>query len=166
MDSRVTLSADKDAMGIPRPSVSYKLPQYTLDGYAYAMTVADKLFAAANAANNTQVPAFPWPTDPPSPPPPGYLKFTPTDGKKELTVEFRGAGHLIGTCRMGNDPKVSVVNADLRSWDHSNLYLVGSGAFPTTATSNPTLTIAALALRAADKIVADLSQTDNSVLEA
>jgi glucose dehydrogenase len=39
-----------------------------------------------------------------------------------------------------------------RSWDHDNLYLVGSGTFPTAATANPTLTIAALALRTAKNI--------------
>jgi choline dehydrogenase-like flavoprotein len=45
------------------------------------------------------------------------------------------------------------VNADQRSWDHDNLFLVGSGTFPTGATANPTLTIAALALRTADVIL-------------
>jgi choline dehydrogenase-like flavoprotein len=40
-----------------------------------------------------------------------------------------------------------------RSWDHENLYLVGSGTFPTTATANPTLTIAALCLRTAHHLV-------------
>jgi choline dehydrogenase-like flavoprotein len=40
-----------------------------------------------------------------------------------------------------------VVDANQRSWDHANLYLVGSGTFPTVTTGNPTLTIAALALR-------------------
>ena len=39
------------------------------------------------------------------------------------------------------------------SHDHDNLYLVGSGTFPTGGTANPTLTIAALALRTADRIV-------------
>jgi len=54
---------------------------------------------------------------------------------------------------MGDDSKTSVVNADQRSWDHTNLYLIGSGVFPTSATANPTLTIAALCLRTADKIL-------------
>jgi glucose dehydrogenase len=40
----------------------------------------------------------------------------------------------------------------LRSWDHKNLYLAGSGVFPTIATANPTLTLAALALRLAETI--------------
>ena len=59
----------------------------------------------------------------------------------------------MGTYRMGADRSRSVVNSDQRSWDHDNLYLIGSGVFPTSATGNPTLTLAALALRTADKIV-------------
>lgn len=59
-----------------------------------------------------------------------------------------GSGHVIGTSRMGSDPAQSVVNPDQRAHDHPNLFLLGSGVFPTSAASNPTLTIAALALRA------------------
>ena len=44
-----------------------------------------------------------------------------------------------------------------RSWDHDNLYLVGCGNMPTVGTSNPTLTMTALALWAGDNIVADLA---------
>jgi choline dehydrogenase-like flavoprotein len=66
------------------------------------------------------------------------------------TLQF--SGHQIGTHRMGTDPATSVVNADLRSHDIANLYLVGSGAFVTASASHPTLTIAALAIRAAEHI--------------
>ena len=62
------------------------------------------------------------------------------------------AGHVVGTHHMGADPKTSVVNTDRRAHDHPNLYLLGSGVFPTSAASNPTLTIAALALRGVDAI--------------
>src|SRR5262249_22361989 len=62
------------------------------------------------------------------------------------------AGHQIGTHRMGKDPRTSVVDADLRAHDAPNLYMVGSGAFVTASASPPTLTIVALALRAADHI--------------
>ena len=44
----------------------------------------------------------------------------------------------------------SVVNADQRSWDHDNLYLVGGGSMPAIGTSNVTLTLAALCFRTAD----------------
>ena len=47
----------------------------------------------------------------------------------------------MGTYRMGDDPKTSVVDLNQRSHDHDNLYLVGSGTFPTGATANPTLTL-------------------------
>jgi choline dehydrogenase-like flavoprotein len=63
------------------------------------------------------------------------------------------AGHIMGTYRMGTDPRTSVVTPEQRSHDHANLFLLGSGVFPTGAASNPTLTIAALALRAVDAIV-------------
>ena len=55
----------------------------------------------------------------------------------------------MGTYRMGHTEKDSVVDSFQKSHDHDNLYLVGSGTFPTGATANPTLTIAALALRTA-----------------
>jgi choline dehydrogenase-like flavoprotein len=69
-----------------------------------------------------------------------------------------GAGHIIGTYRMGSDPNTSVVDAEQRSHDHPNLYLLGSGVFPTTGTANPTLTIAALSLRAAETIRQELQR--------
>jgi choline dehydrogenase-like flavoprotein len=45
-----------------------------------------------------------------------------------------------------------VVDPGLRTHDHPNLWLVGSGAFPTAGAVNPTLTIAALSLRAAEDV--------------
>jgi choline dehydrogenase-like flavoprotein len=66
------------------------------------------------------------------------------------------AAHQIGTHRMGRDPDASVVDPNLRAHDVENLYLLGSGAFVTSSASPPTLTIAALALRAADHIAAAL----------
>ena len=66
------------------------------------------------------------------------------------------AGHQIGTHRMGTDPHTSVVDVDLRAHDVPNLYLVGSGCFVTASASPPTLTIAALAIRASEHIAARL----------
>ena len=57
---------------------------------------------------------------------------------------------------MGDTKEDSVLNARQQSWDHSNLFMVGSGVFPTVATGNPTLTIAALAFQAAEHILEDL----------
>jgi choline dehydrogenase-like flavoprotein len=66
------------------------------------------------------------------------------------------SGHQIGTHRMGADPRTSVVDSSLRAHDVPNLYLVGSGCFVTASASPPTLTIAALAIRAAEHIAAEL----------
>ncbi|MER6573816.1 GMC oxidoreductase, partial [Streptomyces sp. NPDC001093] len=70
--------------------------------------------------------------------------------------EIRGGNHLAGTHTMGRDPATSVVNPDQRCWDHENLYLVGGGSMPTVGTSNVTLTIAALCLRSARGMLAQL----------
>jgi glucose dehydrogenase len=66
------------------------------------------------------------------------------------------SAHQIGTHRMGTDPQTSVVDPNLRAHDVRNLYLVGSGSFVTASASPPTLTIAALAIRAAEHIAARL----------
>jgi gluconate 2-dehydrogenase alpha chain len=64
-----------------------------------------------------------------------------------------GAHHEGGT-RMGSDPKDSVVNKYGQTWDHPNLFLIGSSTFPTMGAGfNPTLTIQALAYMSADAIV-------------
>ncbi len=66
------------------------------------------------------------------------------------------AYHHMGTTRMGDDPDESVVNARLRTHDLENCWIVGSSVFPTGGAMNPTLTIAALALRAAEHVDAEL----------
>lgn len=60
--------------------------------------------------------------------------------------------HLMGTARMGTDPQRSVVNADNQAHHVKNLFIVDGSSFTTAAALNPTSTIMALALRAADKI--------------
>ncbi|WP_254534542.1 GMC family oxidoreductase [Halomarina litorea] len=67
------------------------------------------------------------------------------------------AFHHMGTTRMGADPETSVVDARLRTHDVANLTVASSSVFPTSGAMNPTLTIAALALKAADHVAADLS---------
>jgi choline dehydrogenase-like flavoprotein len=60
--------------------------------------------------------------------------------------------HLLGTCRMGNDPKSSVVNSDHRAHDVRNLFLVDGSSFVTSGRGQPTMTIQALAFRAAERM--------------
>ncbi|HEY8003099.1 MAG TPA: GMC family oxidoreductase [Phenylobacterium sp.] len=62
--------------------------------------------------------------------------------------------HLMGTCRIGDDPESSVVDADGRSWDLPNLWICDGSLFPTGGAVNPSLTIQALALRIGDRIEA------------
>ena len=62
--------------------------------------------------------------------------------------------HEVGGCRMGDDPETSVLNKYSQSWDVDNLYIADGAPFVTHAEKNPTLTIMALSLRAADNIVA------------
>ena len=60
--------------------------------------------------------------------------------------------HLMGTCRMGSDPRKSVVNADNRAHDVPNLFLVDGSSLVTCGRQQPTATIQALAYRAAERI--------------
>ena len=61
--------------------------------------------------------------------------------------------HLLGTTMMGDDPATSVVDAYGRCHDVPNLYVFDGSVWPTSAGMNPTATIAAMALRFADKLI-------------
>jgi len=61
--------------------------------------------------------------------------------------------HACGTCRFGDDPQISVLDRDNRAHDLENLYIVDSSFFPSSAGTNPALTIAANALRVAKGIL-------------
>jgi choline dehydrogenase-like flavoprotein len=65
---------------------------------------------------------------------------------------LRGSYHHIGTTRMSTNPKQGVVNEHCQVHGISNLYVAGSSVFSTSGLSNPTLTIVALAIRLADRI--------------
>jgi choline dehydrogenase-like flavoprotein len=62
--------------------------------------------------------------------------------------------HLLGTCRMGNDAKTSVINADHRAHDVPNLFICDGSSLVTSGRNQPTATIQALAYRAGDRISA------------
>jgi len=138
--NQVTLSNKfTDRLGLPRPQITYDLSDYTKKGMAEAKRVATLIFDRLGATEFTKA----RPNDP------SQFEWPVGSGQR---IDFYGSGHIVGTYRMGTDRSNSVVNADQRSWDHDNLYLVGSGTFPTVATANPTLTLAALSLRTAEKI--------------
>lgn len=69
-------------------------------------------------------------------------------------AEARETGwHILGAARMGSDPLTSVVDSWNRSHDVPNLFVVDGSVMPTSGPVNPTGTVAALALRAADGII-------------
>ena len=122
--NRVLPSATlRDALGVPRPELTYSIGQYSVDGTAAFWTAAQAVYQRLGATEVAEVPGW------------------------------QGAGHLMGTHRMGTDPAVSVCDGYGRSFDHPNLFLTGSGLFPTVDAANPTLTIAAVALRTAAQLV-------------
>jgi len=141
-DNRVTLSSQfKDGLGLPRPQISYNLSDYTRRGFVAAHRMKKLLFRKMGLDDFTKV-ADDDPT-----------RFDEEIDGELVRLNYIGAGHIMGTCRMGDDPKQSVVDKFQRSHDHKNLYLVGSSTFPTGATANPTLTLAALSLLTAKHIL-------------
>ncbi|MHB1001404.1 MAG: GMC family oxidoreductase [Armatimonadota bacterium] len=68
------------------------------------------------------------------------------------TFTTNGTIHVLGTCRMGNDPSTSVVDQWCRSHDISNLFICDGSVFVTGGAVNPSLTIQAIATRTADYI--------------
>lgn len=71
--------------------------------------------------------------------------------KKRIPIE--GVGHQNGTCRMGFDPKTSVLDANCKAHDLDNLYVVDASCFVSASAVNPSLTIIANALRIAEHLV-------------
>ena len=82
-----------------------------------------------------------------------------TAGGQDLWSFPRNA-HIIGTCRMGTNPQEAVVDAECRSFDISNLYVVDNSIFPSALAANPALTIMALSLRAADRFLARAARSE------
>lgn len=78
---------------------------------------------------------------------------------KTFTTDYIGAGtasgHIMGTCRMGGDPRVSVIDRWCRSHEVPNLWVVDGSFFPSSGGYNPTLTIVANAYRVAAHFVAE-----------
>lgn len=124
-DNRVTLDpSTTDEFGNPVPDVSFSVGSYARETAAEALSVQRRILEAAGGEVIRQ-------TDPDDP---NFLS------------------HHLGTTRMGRDPDESVVDPQLRTHDLSNLWLVSSSVFPTGGAANPTLSIAALALRASDHL--------------
>ncbi|MGB6598015.1 MAG: GMC family oxidoreductase [Candidatus Acidiferrum sp.] len=124
----------KDAWGLPALRVTYKDHPDDIKLCNWMNVRAAELLDAAGALKKWSFPAR----------------------EQEFSV------HLLGTCRMGNDPKTSVVNADHQTHDVKNLFLCDGSSLVTSGRGQPTLTIEALAFRAADRITALAKRGDLS----
>jgi choline dehydrogenase-like flavoprotein len=124
-NNSISLDADlKDAWGLPALRMTYKDHPDDLKLTNWLLARAGELLDAAGATKHWSSPA----------------------GEQEV------AFHLLGTCRMGNDPKTSVINTDHRTHDVKNLFLCDGSSLVTSGRGQPTMTIMALAFRAADRI--------------
>jgi choline dehydrogenase-like flavoprotein len=124
-NNRVMLSANKDALGLPTPSLYWDVDDYVIKGTEKTRECYDAIAARLGA----------------------------TRIKHSKSGKFSNRQHITGTLSMGLDPATSVTDAWGRAHDHENLFMVGTGVMPTVGTCNVTLTAMALALRTADKIL-------------
>jgi choline dehydrogenase-like flavoprotein len=116
--------AVKDAWGIPAIRVTYEDHP---DDLAFARFLQDRQVEIMQAAGAQKV----W---------------------RDEVQELEWGVHLLGTCRMGNDPASSVIDKYHRTHDVPNLFLCDGSSFVTSGRGQPTMTIQALAFRAADHI--------------
>lgn len=122
-DNRVMLSPDlTDSSGIPAPKIIYKTSEDSRRNLDWNVEQAAKLFRDAGA----------W----------------------DVQISNPGGynAHLMGTARMGDDPRTSVVDRWCMSHEVPNLGILDGSLFVTSGPVNPTSTIAALSLRAADHL--------------
>jgi choline dehydrogenase-like flavoprotein len=128
-DSRVTLTSEADAFGVPRVQLDWRVTPQDLDSIRSLLGLMGQGAGAS-----------------------GLGRFRAAFSLETEQPEVKTTYHHMGTTRMGTDPRTSVVDADARVHTVDNLYVAGSSVFPTGGRSNPTLTIVALALRLADHL--------------
>jgi choline dehydrogenase-like flavoprotein len=123
--NRITLASTTDRHGDPFAMVHYRAGSFNEATYAYAKTVFERVAKASGAVS--------WQLSP-------YERY-------------ESGYHHLGGCRMGTSARDSVVDGWCRVHGMPNLFVIGGSNFVSTSSVNPTLTIAALALRAAGRIV-------------
>jgi choline dehydrogenase-like flavoprotein len=126
-NNRLTLSNKKDWLGLPKPAIHYDVGDYVRKcSDIYSVPIGRRIAEAMGAID---------------------VKISP---------KFAQSKHIMGGTIMGADPASSVVDVDCRSHDHENLFLPGGGAMPSTACGNSTITMTALAFKAADAITSQI----------
>ena len=136
-ESRVTLGDEKDALGMPRPRLAWRLGEDDIASL-YRGLESLAIEVGRQGWGRVQIPGseaeeIPW------------------------TERIRGGWHHMGTTRMAADPRRGVVDRDCRVHGLENLYLAGSSVFPTGGWANPTLTLVALAARTANHLAEKLT---------
>jgi choline dehydrogenase-like flavoprotein len=129
--SRVTLNDQCDALGMPRIQVDWNYTRGDVDTVTRALALLAEDFRTLGV---------------------GRFDYNAGDIEMEMTRYGAYGGHHIGTARMGNDPRSSVVDSDCRVHGIGNLFIAGAATFPTSSQANPTLTVVALALRLAEHL--------------
>jgi choline dehydrogenase-like flavoprotein len=71
-------------------------------------------------------------------------------------MDIKVAMHQCGTARFGNDPSTSVLDPFCKAWDVDNLYVVDASFMPSSTSVNPSLTIAAQAVRTTEHLLRDV----------
>ncbi len=132
VNSRVSLIDATDPLGMPQIKVDW---HYTKNDILTVKRTLD-IFAAEFERKNI-----------------GTVYYDESKIEEELLRFGAYGGHHIGTARMGNDVKNSVVDANCKVHGVSNLFIAGSSVFPTSSQANPTLTIVAMSLRLADHLL-------------
>jgi len=129
--SRVTLSKQVDLLGMPKLSIDWRYSAADIE------SLRGTLDLIAQEVESSGV---------------GRFDYQGETLEEDLTRFGAYGGHHIGTTRMGNDERTSVVNRDCQVHSVNNLYIAGSAVFPTSSQANPTLTLIALALRLGDRL--------------
>ncbi len=129
-DSRVVLTNDLDRFGLPRASIDLRFT----DGDARSVVGSHEVLDSALRANSVGRLEY-WHSNDQLP---GHVLAQASDGF-----------HQVGTTRMGQDRKSSVVDLNLKVHDVANLHVASSSVFPTTGQANSTFLVTALAVRLA-----------------
>jgi choline dehydrogenase-like flavoprotein len=135
--SRVTLSHQRDRLGVNRVKVDWRLGTQVKRTFDRTLDIIGKELTSAGVADVI--------LDPPI-----------EGGEWPNTFEKEGSWHHMGTTRMHDSSKFGVVDRNCRVHGMSNLYVAGSSVFPTAGGNFPTITIVALALRLSDHIAMEM----------
>lgn len=135
--SRVTLSNDRDAWGVPRARLDWQLTALDLHSMREGTRALGRALGAAGVARLQLV---------------DWLAADAPAWPERVS----GGWHDMGGTRMHADPRKGVVDADCRVHGMANLWLAGAGVFPAGGAANPTLSIVALALRLANHLSATM----------